>query len=73
MNNSNNNNINPVRSYKNADIEKSAVLYENKGKIGIYMGTNLINKKRYIGSSRNLHIRLREYYNINYLQKTNSM
>jgi group I intron endonuclease len=37
------------------------------------MFTNSINGKRYIGSSENLNRRFKEYFNINYLLKNNSM
>jgi len=37
------------------------------------MWTNLINNKRYIGSSKNLNKRFREYFNTNYLIKDNCM
>ena len=37
------------------------------------MWTNLINNKRYIGSSQNLRKRLSEYFNTNYLIKDNCM
>ena len=32
----NNRNIIPIVSYSNADISKNIILYENKGKSGIY-------------------------------------
>lgn len=49
----------PVTIYRNADIDKVLVLKENKGKSGVYSWTNLINGKRYVGSSINLEIRLK--------------
>jgi hypothetical protein len=38
----------------NADTDKQKIIKENKGKSGIYMWMNLINGKRYVGSSDNL-------------------
>jgi len=45
--------------YNNADTCKAKILSENKNKSGIYMWTNSINGKRYIGSSDNLNRRFR--------------
>jgi len=73
MKNSNNNNISPVRIYQNADVQKSQVLLENNGKSGVYLWTNLINSKKYVGSSKDIGRRLREYFNINYLEKLTNL
>ena len=43
----------PVKIYPNTDICKNQILLENKDKSGIYMWTNLLNKKQYVGSSEN--------------------
>jgi hypothetical protein len=59
--------------YTNADVDKLRILTENRGKSGIYMWTNLINGKRYIGSSVDLKRRLLEYFNANRLLKESSM
>jgi group I intron endonuclease len=59
--------------YENVDIEKLNILKENIKKSGIYMLTNLINGKRYIGSSENLSRRFSEYLNTNYLIRANYM
>jgi group I intron endonuclease len=56
-----------MQSYSNAEDEKGKILQENKNKAGIYMWTNLINGKRYVGSSENLRIRFLRYFNTNYL------
>lgn len=71
--NSNENNTNdlpvsPVRIYLNADREKFNILNDNKEKAGIYRWVNLLTGKTYIGSSRNLSARLKQYFNINYLE-----
>ena len=57
----------PIKSYSNAAADKSRVLKENKGKSGVYLWTNLINGKSYIGSSDNLRRRLNNYFNTNHL------
>lgn len=44
-----------------------------KNKKGIYMWTNKINGKKYVGSSINLNRRLLEYFNVNRLMRENSM
>ncbi len=48
--------------YKNVDLEKFKILQENKGKSGIYMFQNFINRQRYIGSAQDLFTRLLFYY-----------
>jgi hypothetical protein len=50
--------VTPVKVYKNADTEKESIFRYNKGKSGIYMWTNLLNNKRYVGSSMFLSKRL---------------
>jgi len=59
--------------YENADTQKLTILKDNTNKSGIYMWTNLISGKRYIGSSVNLKRRFLEYYNVNRLIASNSM
>jgi len=59
--------------YINSDTCKEKILDENKKKSGIYMWTNNINNKRYIGSSENFKIRFYKYFNINYLLSNISM
>lgn len=49
-------------------VEKATILKENKGKSGIYLWTNKINGKRYIGSAVDLSNRLRNYFNTSYLE-----
>jgi len=44
------------------DREKFNILKENKGKTGIYMFQNIINRQRYIGSGQDLCTRLLFYY-----------
>ncbi len=59
--------------YAKVKHSKNQIMQENQGKSGIYLFRNSINGKIYIGSSINLKRRFREYFNINYLQKNNSM
>jgi hypothetical protein len=35
----------PIKKYENSDIQKFQILEENKGKSGVYLLRNLINKK----------------------------
>ena len=60
--------LQPVSVYINADQDKVLILKENKGKCGVYRWINLINGKSYIGSSIDLHRRLKCYYNIYFLE-----
>jgi len=39
----------PIKTYSNAEAVKAIILKENKNKSGIYMWTNNINNKKYIG------------------------
>ena len=63
----------PEKFYPNSDTCKEKILSENKNKSGIYMWTNNIKNKRYIGSSENLIIIFRQYFNLNYLIRDNCM
>ena len=55
----------------NADIQKQDILIENKGKPGIYRWINLTNGNTYIGSGKDLSKRIRHYYSISHLEKSN--
>jgi len=44
----------PVKIYGNADIQKSDIVSENKGKSGIYRWVNNLTGDSYVGSSVNL-------------------
>jgi hypothetical protein len=61
--------ITPFISYSNADIDKFAILKDNQYKIGMYRWVNIETGKSYIGSSRNLSARFRQYFNVNYLER----
>ena len=56
-----------VTVFSDADKDKLDVLKYVKGKSGIYMWSNKLNTKKYIGSSVDLHRRLLDYYNVNRL------
>lgn len=58
----------PVSVYLNADQDKILILKENKGKCGVYLWTNIINGKSYVGSSISLHRRFKSSFNIFYLE-----
>jgi len=58
----------PIKTYFNAESEKSLILKENKNKSGIYMWKNSINDKRYIGSAVDLSNRLSSYYYTTYME-----
>ena len=62
----------PVKLYKNADLNKLQILQENRGKAGVYMWKNLLNGMTpppYIGSSRNLGNRMKQYFSITFLER----
>ena len=54
--------------YINADIQKLDILRDNKNKSGIYRWINLGNGKSYVGSSINLSLRIKNYFNISFLE-----
>jgi group I intron endonuclease len=58
----NNNSFTPIKFYSNALDLRSKILKDNQGLAGIYLFTNLINEKQYVGSSVDLPQRLRYYY-----------
>lgn len=59
--------------FNNPDKDKLKILDEVGKKPGIYMWTNKIDNKSYIGSSVNLKRRLLEYFNANRLLREKSM
>jgi hypothetical protein len=59
--------------FSDADKDKRDILKYIKGKSGIYMWTNKLNNKKYVGSSIDLKRRLLEYYNVNRMLNEKSM
>src|SRR5437762_10980392 len=63
---------NIIKRYKNLDqlAAQNEILAENRGKSGVYIFTNKINNKTYVGSSVNISARFLKYFNINSLIKS---
>ena len=59
----------PVVQYSDLTVNKPLIIKENKGKAGIYRWVNNLKGYSYIGSSRDLGVRLRDYLNINFLSR----
>lgn len=57
--------------YLNMKDNKQAILDENKDKAGIYLITNKINKKHYVGKSSNLRNRFYNYFSEGFLLLNN--
>ena len=66
-------NVNYIKFYENAYDMKKDILNENKGKSGIYMLTNKINNKIYIGQSINISNRFKNYFNLSYIKSQSSL
>jgi group I intron endonuclease len=49
------------------------ILDDNKNKAGVYLWINIVDGKKYIGSSENLKKRFREYFNVNHLMRNKSL
>lgn len=63
-------------TYSNADIMKSQIIKDNRHKSGVYLWTNLISGKTYVGSSVNLGIRFKDYFNYSHIsnpKRSNSL
>ena len=56
-----------VRVYDNPDKEKEPIVNENMGRTGIYRWVHRKSGKSYIGSSKNLSIRFKQYLNYNHI------
>jgi hypothetical protein len=57
-------NLNYVKFYENLLDMKKDILNENKGKSGIYMFTNKVTKQIYIGLSKDLSKRFKNYFSL---------
>jgi len=64
--------INIVKLYEN-DTFKKQIIDENNNKSGIYLITNLLNQKSYLGQSTDLGKRFRNYLTLSYLKNRNSL
>nr|QIM59409.1 cytochrome oxidase subunit II [Tolypocladium sp.] len=70
---SNNPSINFVKVYENAFDVRKDIYKENLNKSGIYMFTNKLTNGIYIGQSKNLANRFKNYFNISYLKHKDSL
>jgi GIY-YIG catalytic domain len=61
--------VKPLIIYEDSLLNKFNALDDNIGKSAIYRWVHKINNKSYVGSSKDLYRRLREYYNINFLKR----
>ncbi len=57
----------PVKIYSNSDLDKELIVNENKGRTGVYRWVHIDSGKSYIGSSANLSIRFKQYFNYNHI------
>lgn len=64
--------INTIKDYMNPLLDrKNKVIYkDNNKKSGIYMFTNKLNNKRYVGSAIDLHKRISRYFQKGYLNNS---
>lgn len=59
----------PIMIYSNAENDKSRILFDNRGKTGIYMWTHNLSGKIYIGSAIDLSQRLSTYFSVSSLKR----
>ena len=64
--NSLSNKVKPIKVYDDSLLNKFNALKDNIGKSGIYKLVHKISKKSYVGSSKDLNRRFKEYYNIGF-------
>lgn len=63
------NSIFPIKTYSNAEKDKSLLYKENSNKSGIYRWNNLITKKSYVGSAKSIRGRFSIYYSTNSIER----
>jgi len=63
----------PIKIYSDVNSERSKIYLENKNKAAIYMWTHKESGKIYIGSAKDMHIRLKFYFSQSYLNREKSM
>lgn len=61
--------LTPVKTYEDAGSLKKLILAENGGLSGVYRWVNNKTKKTYVGSGKDLKIRINCYYSLNMLKK----
>lgn len=61
--------LNPSKTYSNAEMLKKEILQENKNMSGIYRWINEETGNTYVGSGMNLTKRIRSYYQVSELKK----
>lgn len=57
-----------IKVYPDMESAKSLILEENKDKCGVYLLTNRLTGKIYVGSSKNLAKRFKNYFSTGYLK-----
>ena len=57
----------PATVRSDSDLDKERIILDNKNKAGVYQFINLLTEESYVGSSTNLSVRFRQYYNYNYI------
>lgn len=62
------NDIKYIKKYENAYNMRKNIFIENKGKSGIYMLTNILTNDIYIGQSKDISKRLKNYFNLSYIK-----
>ncbi len=62
--------VKPVKVYNNFSDDRTSLIKENNGKVGVYCLVNLTNGHCYVGSSSNLAVRMRNYLNNSFLSQS---
>jgi len=69
----NKNSIDYVKKYENAFDMRKDILKENENKSGIYMLTNKLTNDIYIGQSKDISKRFKNYFNISYIKSKSNL